>query len=149
MGNKVSEDQALNEILVEIFHEIVELEGKALNTGKFSEISLNDMHIIEAIGLDEPKRMSEIAKRMNVTLGTLTTAIDGLNRKGYVNRSRDTKDRRVVNISLTDKGIKAFYHHEKFHQTMIEQIKEHLNHEERRILSETLQKLIDYFKRIY
>ncbi|MGN0347863.1 MAG: MarR family winged helix-turn-helix transcriptional regulator [Lachnospiraceae bacterium] len=149
MDNKVSEDQALNEILVEIFHEIVELEGKALITGKFSEISVNDMHIIEAIGINEPKRMSEIAKRMNVTLGTLTTAIDSLNRKGYVNRTRDTKDRRVVNISLTEKGIKAFRHHEKFHQTMIEQIKNHLNCEERRVLSETLQKLIDYFKQIY
>ena len=45
----------LHDILVKLFHEILDIEGKALITSEFKDISVNDMHIIEAIGVEEPK----------------------------------------------------------------------------------------------
>ena len=62
-------DKTLNDILVKLFNDLMEIEEKCLISGEFMNISGNDMHIIEAIGLDEPKRMSEVAARMNVTTG--------------------------------------------------------------------------------
>ncbi len=47
--------------------------------------------------------MSTIAGDLNITVGTLTTAINNLLKKGYVNRKRGEKDRRVVYISLSEK----------------------------------------------
>ena len=41
---------------------------------------------------------------LNITVGTLTTAINNLLKKGYVNRKRGEKDRRVVYISLSENG---------------------------------------------
>ena len=92
-------DKTLNDILVKLFNDLMEIEEKCLISGEFMNISGNDMHIIEAIGLDEPKRMSEVAAKMNVTTGTLTKAIEALEQKGYVNRCRNDRDKRVVRVS--------------------------------------------------
>ena len=127
-------DETLNELLVCLFKDLTEIEGRCLITDEFSDISINDMHIIEAIGVDEPKRSGTVAKLMSITLGTLTKAIDGLTRKGYVNRIRSEEDKRVVKLSLTDKGKSAYYHHEQFHRHMIEHIKDGLSDDEMKVL---------------
>ena len=64
-------EQTLNRLLVSFFKYIMELEEKKLITDEFSDITYNDMHVIEAIGLDEPLKMSQIAKKLAVTTGTL------------------------------------------------------------------------------
>ena len=58
--------ETINTMLVKTFHEILELEEKAIITDEFSDLSNNDMHIIEAIGLGEGARMSVVAKRLNI-----------------------------------------------------------------------------------
>ena len=98
----------LNEILVRLFRSIMDVEEKAIITREFQDITNNDMHVIEAIGIGTPKNMSSIAKKLSVTVGTLTIAMNSLVKKGYVKRERGEEDRRVVYISLSDKGKKAF-----------------------------------------
>ncbi len=142
-------EETLNELLVRLFKDLLEIESKCLITEEFKDISNNDMHIIEAIGINEPKTMSTIAKLMSVTTGTLTKAIDALNDKGYVIRKRWTKDKRVVRVSLTEKGRRAYAHHERFHRQMIEHIKDGLNEQETTVLIYALAKLADYFKSAY
>ena len=77
------------------------------------------MHIMEAIGIQESKNMSTVAKTMSVTVGTLTIAINHLVKKGYVERTRSEEDRRVVLVSLSEKGEKAYLHHKIFHEKMV------------------------------
>ena len=135
-----------NEILVKLFRDIMDIEGKAIITEEFQDISNNDMHIIEAIGLHEKKNMSTVAKALSVTIGTLTIAINSLVKKGYVDRVRSEQDRRVVYISLTPKGEKAYKHHEEFHRQMILATIEGLSEEETRILVKVLSNLNDFFR---
>ncbi len=135
-----------NEILVKLFRDIMDIEGKAIITEEFQDISNNDMHIIEAIGLHEKKNMSTVAKALSVTIGTLTIAINSLVKKGYVNRVRSEQDRRVVYISLTPKGEKAYKHHEEFHRQMILATIDGLSEEETRILVKALSNLNDFFR---
>ena len=97
----------INFILVNLINEIWDLEGKAIITEEFKDITNNDMHVIEAIGLGEGHNMSFIAKRLNITVGSLTTAMNSLVRKKYVHRYRIEEDRRVVYVKLTEKGVKA------------------------------------------
>lgn len=146
---KPDTDTVLNELLVKLFKNIMEIEEKYLITPEFKEISVNDMHIIEAIGVEEPKSMSAVAKLMSVTTGTLTKSMDGLSEKGYVNRERGKKDKRIVFVSLTEKGRRAFYHHETFHRDMIAKIKDGINEQETTVLIYALAKLNDYFNSIY
>ena len=136
----------INEVLVKLFNEIMNIEEKAIITEEFKDISNNDMHIIEAIGKEEHKNMSAIAKSLAVTVGTLTIAINNLVKKGYVNRVRSEEDRRVVLISLSEKGEKAFDHHKRFHEEMIEATLRDLNKEETEVLVRALQNLSKFFK---
>ena len=70
--------ETINDILVHLFNEIWELEEKAIITEEYKDISNNDMHIIEAIGLGKGNNMSAIAKNLNITVGSLTTSMISL-----------------------------------------------------------------------
>ncbi len=136
----------LNEALVNLFHDIMDIEEKAIITQEFKDITNNDMHVIEAIGLGEPKNMSSIARELSVTVGTLTIAMNSLVKNGYVIRERGKEDRRVVYISLSDKGRIAYEHHARFHEAMIKGITEELTQEEMEVLIKTLTKLNRWFR---
>ena len=137
--------QTLNDVLVNLFRDIMDLEQKAIITDEFKNISNNDMHIIDAIGEDGCKSMSTVAKSLSVTVGTLTIAINSLVKKGYVSRVRSEEDRRVVLLSLSEKGKRAFLHHKRFHDAMIQKVLEGLNEQETEVLVRALQNLRGFF----
>ena len=137
----------LNDILVNLFNEILGIEEKALTSSEFRDISVNDMHILEAVGTEEPRSMSSVAKSLSVTVGTLTIAMNNLVKKGYVNRARSEEDRRVVLISLSEKGEKAYYHHQKFHDDMIQAIMTDLDETQMEALTQALNKLRAFFRK--
>jgi DNA-binding MarR family transcriptional regulator len=134
----VKTDRALNEILVKLFNNVMDTEEKAIITDGFDDITNNDMHIIEAIGIEEPRKMSDIAKRLNVTVGTLTTNMNSLEKKNYIVRQRSQSDKRVVLVTLTAKGKKAFFHHRDFHKKMIKSIVSGLSDEEMKVMIKCL-----------
>ncbi|HJA72497.1 MAG TPA: MarR family transcriptional regulator [Candidatus Lachnoclostridium stercoravium] len=124
----------------------MDLEQKAIITSDFQDITNNDMHVIEAIGIDTSKNMSAIARELSVTVGTLTIAVNNLVKKGYVVRRRGQKDRRIVYISLSEKGRRAYEHHAEFHRKMIEGIRSSLSSEEMEVLVKTLKHLDGWFR---
>lgn len=138
--------KTLNEVLVNLFRDVMDIEQKAIITEEFQDITNNDMHIIEAIGMNEPKNMSTIAREISVTVGTLTIAMNSLVKKGYVLRERGKEDRRVVYISLTERGRAAYVHHARFHEAMIDSISDELTSEEMELLIKTLTKLNKWFR---
>lgn len=141
----MSSYERINDALVNLFRDILTLEENAMARSEFKDLSMKDWHVIEAIGPDMPKSMSQIAKRLSVTLGSLTIAMNGLCKKGYVERKRGEKDRRVVYISLTEQGISAYREHENFHRQMIDAVMEGQSPEELSALVNALSKLTDFF----
>lgn len=136
----------LNELLVKLFHDVIAIEEKAIQkTDEYKTMTTNDMHVIEAIGVSEPKNMSSVAKVLKVTMGTLTISVNSLVKRGYVQRSRSEQDRRVVYISLTDQGKKAYKHHKEFHDSMIRAVLQQLSKEEQLVLSKALNNLNTFF----
>ena len=140
--------ESLNSVLVTLFNDILNIEERALITEEFQDISVTDMHIIEAIGIEEPRTMTTIPKSLGVTMGTLTVGINGLVKKGYVIRKRGEKDRRIVYASLTENGIAAYNHHKNFHKDMIDNITKGLTKEEAEVLTRTFIRLEDFFHKI-
>lgn len=136
----------LNEVLVRLFRDIMDIEEKAIITQEFKDLTNNDMHVIDAIGTGAPKNMTSIARELSVTVGTLTIAMNSLVKKGYVVRERGQEDRRIVYISLSEKGRKAFDHHAEFHREMIEGINETLDEDEMQVLARALTKLDGWFR---
>lgn len=138
--------RTINDTLVNLFNEIWELEKEAIITEEFKDITNNDMHIIEAIGLSGENTMSSVAKKLKITAGSLTTAVNALVRKAYVKRERSEEDRWVVYIALTEKGEKAFYHHEQFHRQMTNAVIEKLDDEEIDALVKMLKDISAFFR---
>ena len=115
-------------------------------TEEFKDLTNNDMHIIEAVGLGDGNNMSTIAKKLGITVGSLTTSMNSLVNKKYAVRHRSEEDRRIVNIKLTEKGEKAYHHHAEFHRKMVEAVVETLGEEEIPVLTKALDNLYHFFK---
>lgn len=148
MEDAMNINNTLNEVLVKLFRDINTLEERAIRTEEYRDVTANDMHVMEAIGPDGTKNMSSVARELEVTTGTLTISVNSLVKKGYVNRTRSEEDRRVVLISLSEKGQKAYLHHRKFHEEMIDAVLKDLTEEEQGALEKALSKLTRFFREV-
>lgn len=75
---------------------------KELN--KKYQVSAPQLSCLLALSERGPLPPSQIAKHIMVNSSTITGIIDRLEQKGLVARSRTSLDRRVITISLTEKG---------------------------------------------
>lgn len=141
--------EVLNNLLVTLFNQILNIEEKALKKGPFNNLTINELHVIDAIGIGEVHPMSVIANKLEITVGTLTIAMNNLVKKGYATRDRSEFDRRVVLVGLTEMGIKAYEHHRVFHEEMITYTVSTLNDQESDVLTESLIKITEYFNNKY
>lgn len=139
----------INEILVEIFNDILVIEQESMQTTKYNDISISEIHTIDAIGINELKNMTEVASKLKITMGTLTTAVNNLVKKGYVQRKAMEKDRRVVLVELTETGKIIYKLHKRFHDMMVKRTINGLTKEEEQILIRSLEKLNNFFKETY
>ena len=139
----------INELLVQLFNDVLQIEENSLKEGVISDLSITEIHTIEAIDMYAEKSMSEVAQILKITVGTLTTAINKLIKKEYVERKRIEEDRRVVLVKLTKKGKLAYRIHEQFHHDMVNTAIDGLSEEEERILISSLDKINNFFKEKY
>ncbi len=146
---KNSAEEILNRLLVQLFNDILHIEEKAMKNTEFTDLSITEIHTIEAIGTEGNRTMGEIAHDLRITVGTLTTAINRLIKKGYVERKRIEEDRRVVLVSLTESGKAVFLTHSVFHKEMIDEILESFQGEDLEVLNKILRKAIRFFERKY
>lgn len=131
----------INHYLVTIFNEVLDIEEDALQVSNFSDISISEMHTIEAIGLYGEHTSSEVAKKLNITAGTLSVAIRTLVNKDYVVRKRVEDDRRVIKLGLTKKGKLVYRLHDKFHREMVKRTIKGMEEEEVEVLLKGLKNL--------
>lgn len=136
----------INQILVELFHDILEIEEQSITTRTNPSITVNEMHIIEMIGLDRARSMGEVARDLGITLPSLTSGINRLVKKGYVDRKRTEEDRRVVKVELTKAGIQVYRAHALFHEQMVDALIEDLKIEELPLLMDSLDRLREFFR---
>ena len=145
----MSNHETVNEILVRLFANILDIEEKCLKIGDFLDLSITEMHVIDNIGINRERTMSDTAKDLRITSGTLTTAIDNLIKKGYVVRERSLEDRRVVKIKLTEKGVAAYYSHEDFHKDLVISALQQLDIKEEELLIKVLTHIDIFFNNKY
>lgn len=138
----------LNELLVDLFNHITLIEEKNLQDQGVS-LSMTEVHILEAIKKSESKMMSAVARRLMVTQGTLTVSTGKLVKKGYVERVKDEKDKRVVRLSLTDKAQEVLKIHDRFHDEMIDKLLDELEIDQQPALIHSLKNVMEFFKANY
>jgi MarR family transcriptional regulator, organic hydroperoxide resistance regulator len=70
-------------------------------------LSERDSPLLSHLNVSVPISHGELARHLGVRPSTLSAAISKLERFGYVERRRETKDRRIVLLRLTQKGAEA------------------------------------------
>lgn len=138
----------LNYMLVDLFNHILYLEEQNLQL-KGINLTMNEIHTIEAINDVESPTMSSVAQKLMITLGTLTTAIKKLENKGYVERFKDKKDARIVRLLLTEKAKEVLKVHDNFHINMIDTVLDDLSEEEEEVFLKSILKIQYYFEKNY
>ncbi|MCF0240410.1 MAG: MarR family transcriptional regulator [Streptococcus gallolyticus] len=138
----------INDYLVDIFNRVLVIEEMSLKISRFNDISLKEMHTIDIIGKTENVTPSDIAREQMITLGTVTTSLNKLEAKGYIERKRSEVDRRVVHLSLTKKGRLVDRLHSKFHKKLVSQIVEDFDETDVAALTKGLSNLHHFLEEL-
>lgn len=141
MANEYHE---INQALVKIYTGILWVEEKELFKSSFSDLTSKELHAIDAISMYDHQTVSQVAKKLHLTPGTMTAMTDRLIRKGYVIRKRDEKDRRIIRLYLTDKGRVLYRAHRAFHNMMVKSFLKDMSPEELRVIHKAIKNLEDF-----
>ena len=136
----------INTLLVDVFNHILSIEEDMLKKAGV-ELSMTEVHVLEAVRNAKEPTMSVVSRKLRVTMGTLTTSVNTLVNKGFIERERGQKDRRKVFLKLTDEALKVLKIHDKFHDEMIDSVFKDLKLEEDEVLIRSLQNIKDYFQK--
>jgi DNA-binding MarR family transcriptional regulator len=135
----LSNIRRLNDILSKIFNNVIKVEEMVMKKSKAQNLSVTEIHTLEAIGRGEAKTMTHVAEALNINVSTLTAAINKLVIKGYVDRFRIPEDRRIVKVALTESGKNAVREHEAFHFVLVKEAISQLSPQETESLVESLE----------
>lgn len=115
-------EEILTDMLSRAYLKIVYNEEKILKDMIGEVLSVKEFHTLEVIFVamqNKANTVTHIASSLGITLGTCTTNIDRLVKKGLVNKVKKTDDRRIVYIELTEKGIQTHLKHISIHKKLI------------------------------
>lgn len=143
-----SAKEIINTLLVEVFNHILRIEEEKLKQNNV-KLSMTEVHVLEAIRNTKVPTMGEVAKKLRITLGTLTTSVNILVRKKMVFRYSDDIDRRKVYLKLTTEADNVLKIHDEFHEDMISSLFIDTDIENDDVLLKSLENITTYFKSKY
>ena len=119
----------------------MKVEERELRKSEFKDISLRELHAIDAITMYEHKTSSQVASELMVTAGSLSTMVNNLVRKGYVIRINGEDDRRIIRLGLTSRGRLIYRAHDSFHRHMVKKFIAGFDNEQVAIIERALLNL--------
>src|SRR5438552_6129383 len=80
------------------------LERLAIQSIESADVGLSDFAVMERLLHKGPQPVNEIGRRIELTSGAITTAVDRLESRGLVTREAHESDRRARIVRLTARG---------------------------------------------
>ena len=135
----------LNALLIRAYRTLERIEEQQLANIERLNLTIGEIHLLEAVGNPrrhpEGKTISEISEDLQISLPSVTLAINKLLKKGYVEKRRSEKDGRKVHVLLTHAGEAANRAHALFHHRMAASIASGLTDEEKNAMLRGITKL--------
>jgi len=141
--------QELNSLLINAFWSILKIEEQMTKATTQGNLSISELHLLEAVSKNDEqgRSISVLAADQQITLASVTVAVNKLVKKGYVEKVRSQEDGRQVFVKLTKQGRKVNAGHLYFHENMIRNISQGMSEEEKAILVKGIKNLNAFFKR--
>ncbi len=93
--------ERIDDVMPAVMKGFAKMQTNELFKGK---ITLPQFFVLNHLDKHDESKMNELARVMDVTTAAVTGIVDRLVRCGYIERTYDPNDRRVINIRLTQKG---------------------------------------------
>jgi MarR family 2-MHQ and catechol resistance regulon transcriptional repressor len=84
------------------------LEARMMRHVRSSGLTVSQFGVLDALYHLGPLCLGQIAKKHLRTPNNITSVVDTMEKSGLVERKRSTEDRRLVRVSLTDRGREEF-----------------------------------------
>ena len=101
----------------------------------------SDFRVLEVLLHKGPLPVNTIGPKVELTPGSISVAVDRLEKRGLVKREMSRSDRRVHTVHLTPEGDAAIREAFAHHAREMELLLTELSHQERRTLVKLLKKL--------
>ncbi len=108
------------------------------------DLRLTEFSVLEQLSDSGPTPMVQLSNENLVTKAAITAIIDAMETKGLVRRVRDSSDRRVVNIRITQAGKKLFAVARRRHREIVARFVSSLEPDEIRALVRSFDKLMRF-----
>ena len=102
--SEITREKQMKEVIFSIRRLMQAGEMYTKELGKKYQVSAPQLYCLLALNDHGPLPPSQIARHILVKSSTVTGIVDRLEQKGLVQRVRNSRDRRVINIELTEKG---------------------------------------------
>lgn len=112
----------------------------------FLDYSKNEILSLLFLYRNSTANMTEIADYINAPLNTATGVISRLEKKSMVERKRNSEDRRIVNIILTETAEEFIDKEKKVIQYYLQEIYKELTEEEKTAVLSIISKILAVFK---
>lgn len=141
MSNKIIEKELNN--FFKLYHKI-EILGID-NT--ITCLTQNDIHLINIIGANTIT-VNELSDILNLTMGTVSIALNKLEKKKFIKRTKTAKDKRKVYISLTNKGKLAKDFQNEYQSSVVSKMMSNISSNDIEKFLEVLSKMKNNLKDI-
>lgn len=139
-------EKMIDQVLVHLFNDLLRIEERTLQK-HCPGLSMREIHIISAVceAQEEDNTMTVLAATLRITAGSLTVAVETLERKGYLKRQRSASDRRRTHVLPLPPALEVEKQHMAFHRRMVEAVTTAIPNEQLDVLIEGLRGISDYF----
>lgn len=117
------------------------LQRHAAQSFEALDIGLTDFVILEMLLHKGPQKVSDIGRRVGLTSGAITSAVDRSEKQGFVVRTFDAGDRRARVVELTPRGRTVIERAFARHDEAMESAMSVLTQAELRVLAAMLKRV--------
>lgn len=143
-------ESQLNDLLVRAYRSIEIIEEVYLQSMQNLNLTISEIHLLEAVGPRVKdscgKTVSEISDGLGISTPSGTLAINKLVKKGFLTKEKSETDGRVVYVNLTNMGKKAEHAHRYFHRSMVRNITQDMQEDEKQVLLRGICKMNRFFE---
>lgn len=125
-------------VLYRCYHTVSQIAERSIAD---SGLCLTDFAALESLLHKGPLTITEIQDKIQLATGSMTAAVDRLEKKGFIVRTNTPKDRRVKVLKLTSEGKRIIEGAFRMHAAELEAATSVLSPAEKRELHHLLKKL--------
>lgn len=138
-------DLKLTAVLFRAMQHIESFIGKDIESYGLNQSEFGTLEMLYHKG---PRTIQLISKRLLLANSSMTYTLDKLEKKGYVRRIKDDKDRRNTEIALTDLGKDYIESILPSHRESLRHLYQILSSEEKELLISLMKKLGYYAEKV-